>query len=244
MITLIGTGHVFNLSQVLINIFEEKQPDILCVELDKQRYDALILKRKNPEAFKNTNKNMPIIYKMLARFQEGIANEYGVIAGSEMLTTIDYADNHQIPVRFIDMNAKNIFTKMLKNMTIREKFRLFFSGFGGFFVTKKNIEEELIEIQKNFDNYLTKIGQKLPTIKKVLIDERNLHMFKQLSIACEAYKKIIAVVGDGHIPGLSDLLSKKDIMFETIRLKDLRKLENIETDTSKGSFSLQYKSYN
>lgn len=244
MITLIGTGHVFNLSQVLVNIFEEKQPDLLCVELDKQRYDALILKRENPEAYKNSKKNVPIIYKMLARFQEGMANEYGVTAGSEMLATIDYANNHQLPISFIDMNAQNIFTKMLKKMTIREKFRLIFSGFGGFFISKKNVEDELQKIQKDFDNYIMQIGEKFPTIKKVLIDERNLYMVQQLSIANDSHKKIIAVVGDGHIPGLSDLLSKKEIMFETFRLNDLRKFENIETDSSKASFSLQYKSFN
>jgi pheromone shutdown protein TraB len=244
MITLIGTGHIFNLTRVLVNIFEEKQPDILCVELDRQRYNALILKRENPEAYKNTKKDVPIIYKMLARFQEGMANEYGVTAGSEMLTTIDYANSHQLPIAFIDMNAQNIFTKMLKKMTIREKFRLIFSGFGGFIVSKKNVEEELKKIQKDFDSYIIKIGEKFPTIKKILIDERNTYMVQQLSRVNDSHKKIIAVVGDGHIPGLSGLLSKKEIMFETIRLNDLRKFENIETDSSKASFSLHYKSYN
>jgi len=174
MITLIGTGHVFNLTQALVNIFEEKQPDLLCVELDKQRYDALILKRANPEAYKNAEKNVPMIYKMLARFQEGMANEYGVTAGSEMLATIDYANSHQLPIAFIDLNAQNIFRKMLKKMTFREKIRLMFSGFGGFFISKKNVEEELKNIQEDFDKYIILIGEKFPTIKKVLIDERNL----------------------------------------------------------------------
>lgn len=244
MITIIGTGHVFKLSQVLFNIFDEKQPDLLCVELDKQRYDALILKRENPEAYKNTKKNVPIIYKMLAKFQEEMANEYGVTAGSEMLATIDYGNRHQIPVSFIDLNAQNIFTKMLKKMTIREKFRLIFSGFGGFFISKKNVEEELKKIQIDFDKYIIQIGEKFPTIKKVLIDERNLYMAQQLSRANDSHKNIIAVVGDGHIPGLSDIFSKNEIIFETIRLNDLRKFENIETDSSKASFSLQYKNFN
>jgi pheromone shutdown protein TraB len=244
MITLIGTGHIFNLSQVLINLFEEKQPDMLCVELDKQRYNALILKRENPKLYKNAKKNVPAIYKMLARFQEVMANQYGVIAGSEMLVTIDYANSHQLPIVFIDLNAQVMFTKMLKKMTFREKIRLILSGFGGFFISKKNVEEELKKIQEDFDSYISRIGEKFPTIKKVLIDERNMYMFQQLSIANEKHKKIIAVVGDGHIPGISDLLSKNNIVFEAIRLNDLRKLENIETDPSKASFSLQYKSFN
>ena len=58
MITLIGTGHVFNLSQALLNIFDEKQPDVFCIELDKQRYQALLLKQSNPEAYKEQEKNL------------------------------------------------------------------------------------------------------------------------------------------------------------------------------------------
>ena len=72
MITLIGTGHVFNLSQALLNIFEDKQPDILCVELDQQRYSALQIKQQDPERYRQSQKNLPFIYKMLSKFQEGM----------------------------------------------------------------------------------------------------------------------------------------------------------------------------
>ena len=129
MIILIGTGHVFNLSQALLNIFDEKQPEILCVELDKQRYDALMLKHTNPDGYKDMKRDVPIIYKLLSRFQDGMAKEYGVIAGEEMLTTINYAKSHQLPVAFIDMNAQRLFSRMLKSMSFSERIKLLFSGF-------------------------------------------------------------------------------------------------------------------
>jgi pheromone shutdown protein TraB len=208
MIILIGTGHVFNLSQALINIFDEEQPDILCIELDKQRYQSLMLKQNNPEKYKESSKNQPIIYKLLARFQDGMAKEYGVQAGQEMITTIEYARSHQIPLVFIDMNAQMMFSKMLKKMSVSEKIKIMFSGIGGFFVSKKRVEKELDNIQENFDTYLNEIAKKFPTIKSVLIDERNEYMAQQLITANEKYKKVIAVVGDGHIPGLIDLFKK------------------------------------
>ena len=241
MITLIGTGHVFNLSQALLNIFEEKQPDILCVELDKQRYNALMLKQTDPEAYKNMEKNVPVLYKLLARFQEGMANEYGVTAGEEMLTTINYAQSHQLPIAFIDMNAQRLFSRMLKTMPWSEKFKLMFSGIGGFFVSKKRMEKELSKFENNFDEYIEQIGDKFPTIKRVLIDERNQFMTQHLKTAGEKYEKIIAVIGDGHVPGISDLLTKKEIDFESIRLSDLRKQDTKVTDSSTASFSLEYK---
>ena len=241
MITLIGTGHVFNLIQQLLLVFDEEQPDLICVELDKQRYDALILKQTNPEAYEKHGKNAPILYKLLARFQEGMANQYGVTAGEEMITAINYAQTHQVPLAFIDMNAQRLFTNMLRKMTFREKIRLMFSGFGGFFVSKKRVEDELKKFEDNFDIYLEEIGKKLPTVKKSLIDDRNDFMVQQLASANEQYKKIVAVVGDGHIPGLSKLLTKKSLEFKAIRLSELKNKKTSESNSSQGSFSFDYK---
>jgi pheromone shutdown protein TraB len=243
MIILIGTGHVFNLSQALLNIFDERQPDILCIELDKQRYEGLILKQTNPEKYHETSKNQPVVYKLLARFQDGMAKEYGVQAGQEMITTIEYARSHHLPLAFIDMNAQMMFSKMIKKMSISEKIKMMFSGIGGFFISKKRVEKELENIQKNFDEYLNEIGKKFPTIKRVLIDERNEFMAQQLVIANEKYKKVIAVVGDGHIPGLVDLLKKKDIIYETVRLSEIKDKSVKVDDASSASFSIQYKQF-
>jgi len=241
MITLIGTGHVFDLTQSLLQIFDEKQPDVLCIELDKQRYNALMLKQTDPERYKQAGKDQPILYKLLARFQDGMAEEYGVQAGQEMITTIKYAQSHQLPLAFIDMNAQSLFTRMLKQMTFRERLRLMFSGFAGFFVSKKKVEKELDKIQGEFDKYMYEIGKKFPTIKRVLIDERNNFMVQQLKIANEQYEKVIAIVGDGHIPGLSEILTKKEIEFDVIRLNELRNQKTLADNSSNASFTIEHK---
>jgi len=238
MITLIGTGHVFNLSDALQDIFYEKQPDILCVELDKQRFQGLMLKKTDPEKFKEQSKRQPVIYKMLARFQDGMAEEYGVLAGQEMLTTVEYAQSNQKPIAFIDMNAQIMFSRMLKEMTIREKIRLIFSGFGGLFVSKKRVEKEIDKIQDNFDYYMDAIAKKFPTIKRVLIDERNQYMAKNILKANEEFENVIAVVGDGHIPGLLKIL-KIEEEVETIRLSKLRDYKSGPKDASTASFSIE-----
>jgi pheromone shutdown protein TraB len=139
------------------------------------------------------------------------------------------------------MNAQNLFKKMLKKMSWSEKIKLLLSGIGGFFVSKKRVEKELKKIENDFDNYVEKIGGRYPTIKQVLVDERNHFMAQQLAQAHEQYGKIIAVVGDGHIPGLSTLLKQKEIDFETIRLSQLRQKETSISDPSSASFSMEYK---
>ena len=243
MITLIGTGHVFDLSKQITDIFDEKHPDILCIELDKQRYQGLMLKQTNPEKYEQASKDQPIIYKLLARFQNNLAKEYGVQAGQEMITTIEYAQSRQIPLAFIDMNAQNMFSKMLKKMTIKEKIKIMFSGIGGFFISKKRVEKELDNIQENFDVYINEIGKKFPTIKRVLIDERNAFMTQHLISANEKYEKIIAVVGDGHIPGLVELLKKKEVTYETIRLSQIKDKNVKIDDASTASFSIEHKEF-
>ena len=243
MITLIGTGHVFDLSKQITDIFDHKTPDILCIELDKQRYKGLMLKQTNPEKYQEESKNQPVIYKLLARFQDGLAKEYGVQAGQEMITTIEYAQSHQIPLVFIDMNAQNMFSKMIKKMSISEKIKIMFSGIGGFFISKKRVEKELENIQDNFDSYLNEIGKKFPTIKRVLIDERNEFMAQQLISANEKYQKVIAVVGDGHIPGIVEFLKKKEIVYETVRLSQIKDKNVKVEDTNTASFSIEYKHF-
>ena len=241
MITLIGTGHVFDLSSALIENLDEKQPDVICVELDGQRYNALIMKHTSPESYKNAKKNVPIIYKLLARFQDNMAKEYGVNAGDEMLAAIKYAQSHQIPLKLIDMNAQSLFTKMLRSMSISEKFRLLLSGFGGMFLSKKRVENELKKIEGEFDTYIEQIGSKFPTIKRTLIDERNLHMAKKLIQLMENHENIVACIGDGHIPGISKLLSSDNVEYNTIRLSKLREKKTDEFDTASAHFTTNYK---
>ena len=206
--------------------------------------NAIMMKKSNPQAYEEAKKNLPFIYKMLGRFQESMASEYGVNAGDEMLAAINYGQSHGIPAELIDMNAQSLFIKMWKSMPFSEKFRLLLSGFGGLFISKKRVEKELGNIQDNFDVYMEEIGKKFPTIKTTLIDKRNDYMVNKIINLNENNEKIMVVIGDGHVPGISKILKSKDMEFETIRLSELRnhKPEEINKDSSSGSFSINYQS--
>lgn len=241
MIILIGTGHVFDLSDALLTIFDEYQPDTICVELDQQRYQQLLMKQQHPEQKKQVQKNTPIVYRMLARFQENLAGKYGVTPGEEMITSIQYAQSHQLPLHLIDMNAQRVFAQMLKEMTMREKFRLFFSGFAGLFVSQKRVESELDKLQGDFTSYIDEIGKKFPTIKHALIDKRNRFMVQKVLRLAEEFETIGVVVGDGHIPGMKQLLEENDKEIKVVRLKDLRIQKRPPVDNANASFSIEYK---
>ena len=127
-------------------------------------------------------------------------------------------------------------------MPFFEKFKLLFSGITGFFVSKKRIEQEMKNYQQNFDSYIQEIGKKFPTIKHTLIDERNEHMVLKLIALHEKHQRIVACVGDGHVPGISVQLQEKKIPFETLRLIDLQNYKKPESDGSSAHFSINYKS--
>ena len=108
------------------------------------------------------------------------------------------------------------------------------------FVSKNQVDKEIDKIEMNLEKYLNQVGDKFPTIKRVLIDERNQHMVQQLIQAQENYENVIAIVGDGHIPGLESLLEKNNHQCETIRLKQIRTKSNIESDSSQASFTVYH----
>jgi len=240
MITLIGTGHVFDLQDALHTIFQEKQPDALCIELDAQRYHGLIMKQQHPENYQQSSQNQPFLYRLLAQFQENMAKRFGVNPGEEMITSIKYAQDYHIPLLCIDMHAQKLFTRMIKSMTIREKFRFFFSGIAGIFIRTEKVEQQVETISQDVENYLDLISKQFPTIKRILIDERNTYMVNNLKKINESYQQIICIVGDGHIPGMSTLLTDSSIDHEVIRLRELQQMPKKEPDVSTASFSVDY----
>ena len=65
-------------------------------------------------------------------------------------------------------------------------------------------------------------------------------MINRLIQLNENYSKIVACIGDGHAPGMSELLKSKNIEIETIRLNELREKSKKDTDLSSAHFSIKY----
>jgi pheromone shutdown protein TraB len=212
MITLVGVGHVFNISEQVRQIIFSQRPKVVCVELDPHRYETL----RNPEAARS----MPIMYRMLAEVQKRMAREFGGEVGMEMIAATEAAKEIGAVVEFIDDDAVAIFERLWKEMPVKEKVCLMFSAITGFFMTKGRIEKELERFEENGEDYLRLFGEQFPTIKRMLIDDRNRMMALRIEGACAHHGKVVAVVGDGHIEGIKKLLNKDEI--KVFRLRDLR----------------------
>ncbi len=227
MITILGVGHVFDIHEKLRHEILNRRPKAVAVELDRARYEALKSGDKSGEA--------PILYRVMSLIQEKIADEYGVDPGSEMLVAISAANEIGATIALIDLPAQVVFKKMMSSMSLKEKLYLMAGMIGGMFASKDTIDREMERYEKNEDTYMAIVEKQMPTVTRVLLDERNEHMAKELVKLEEQFQNVLAVVGDGHIKGLADELENRDV--EILRLKDMKRKE----EHSEISFSYSYK---
>jgi pheromone shutdown protein TraB len=213
MITLIGVGHIFDIKQKVKSIIIEKKPDAVCLELDNARYNALLAKNRR-------NSGGSVIYRILSKFQQRIADEYGVAIGSEMLGAIEGAKNVNARIYLIDMDSTFIIAKVWNSMSIGERIKFLLGALQTFFVRREQVEKEVKRFEEDSEDYIEILGREFPTLKKFLLDDRNTHMANALRELNKPHQNIVAVVGDGHIDGIKKSL--QDMGIDIIRLKKLR----------------------
>jgi pheromone shutdown protein TraB len=230
MITLIGVGHVFAISENVKEIIRSKRPEVVCLELDLARYNALIQKDHSGA--------VPLQYKLLAFFQKRMAGKFGTEVGEEMMAAVGAAQEVGARVALIDLDAARVFSQLWKRMSMKERVSLLWGGFAGLFISKKVVEQEMDRYEGNEEQYIETLGTGFPTVKEVLIDDRNKHMAQQLSSLATQHKSIIAVVGDGHISGILASLGTTEV--ETVRLKDIREGKIVNRDASEHTTTFWY----
>ncbi|MEM0343232.1 MAG: TraB/GumN family protein [Thermoplasmata archaeon] len=215
MITLIGVGHVFAISEKVRQAIIARRPDVVCLELDPARYDALVRKDRRGR--------VPFQYRLLGYVQRRLAAKFGSEVGDEMLAAAAAAGEIGAKIALIDMDAARVFALLWRRMSFREKLRMFGGAFVGLTMSRERIEREMERYEEHEESYIEILGAGLPTVKEVLIDDRNRHMARNIAELSKKHANIVAVVGDGHIPGLLEAL--KPLEVEAVRLRDLRQTQ-------------------
>ena len=206
-IVLIGVGHVFNIKEKIKELIAKEAPEAIAIELDEKRLGNLLYPKKS----KGLN-----IYSILSLSQAIIAKKFGVFAGNEMIAAIEKAKEDKIPFFCIDMDAYYIVNKLWKSLSFKNKIKLMISLLSSIFLSKERIKKEVDRIQE--DGLTQELEKYFPEIKKILIDERNKYMATNLINLISNYNKIVAIVGEGHLKGMEELL--KD--FASIKITHLK----------------------
>ncbi|MFP4050329.1 MAG: TraB/GumN family protein [Thermoplasmata archaeon] len=227
MITIIGVAHVFDISERVKKEIKSRHPSVVAVELDRARYESL----KSGER----GGDLPLMYKLLSIIQKKIAERYNVKVGEEMLSSIEAANELGSSIALIDLPAQRVFKKLLESMSFKEKIYLIVGSIIGLIGGKGKMEKEIKRYQDNEEKYMDVMESQMPSISKILIDDRNKFMAKNIRELEERFGSVVAVVGDGHISGLIEELDREEL--EVIRLKEIMKEEK-NTDIN---FSYTYK---
>lgn len=225
MITIIGTGHVFNLAEPVSFIVKNTWPDAVLIELDMSRYNSL-MKAQSEGAPAGGQGEMSAIYRQTARYQQKMSEEYDTQVGGEFLAAINTGKLAGAAIVPIDTNAMQTLNDMWSEMSVRERIRYRMSGISDSIGGKRKVEAVQTSFAQDEDAYIEGMRRKYPTLVRKLIDERNVHMAEQINKASESYSNMVVVVGDAHVEGICKLL--KDPEIRKIRLADLRDRERMD----------------
>ncbi|MFO8132520.1 MAG: TraB domain-containing protein [Thermoplasmatota archaeon] len=214
-IILVGVGHVFDISSQVQDIIAMVQPDVVALELDRNRLRALL----SPGG---EHGNLPFFHMLLASLQERIAKKYGVATGSEMAAAAKTARDNTIGILCIDRDVQMVMARLWSSIPLRKKVLFMVSGISSLFLSKKRVEKEISSFETKPQTYLREMQSTLPELYTILIEERNHHMASRLRQALDMYDSVVAFVGEGHIPGMAALLDSDEIAVTVIHLSDLR----------------------
>ncbi len=211
---LVGTAHISQESADLVReVIEQERPDAVCVELDSKRYKALSEQRKWESLDLKTiirEKQLTtlIVNLLLAAYQKKLGDKLGIMPGLELLEATKVAQEYDIPIFLCDRDVRITLRRAWYAMSFIEKLKLLSSGLVGIFEQQEFSEEELNRIRQQdvLSELMTELGNALPVLKTVLIDERDTYLTQKMKEA--QGKKIVSVVGAGHVIGISQALKK------------------------------------
>lgn len=207
-IILIGTAHVSRHSAQLVQeTILETRPDTVCVELCPTRLASLedADRWRNMDIVKVIKEKKALMLFMnliLASFQKKIADKFDIKPGQEMINALAAAEQTNALVVPVDREIQTTLARVWRGMGFWEKTKLMVSivfSFGD----SNEIKEEDIERMKQEDilqTLLSEVKAAHPIIEKVLIDERDRFLAEKIRSA--PGKKIVAVVGAAHVPGI------------------------------------------
>lgn len=231
-IVLVGTAHVSRESVAEVGaVIAEENPDRVCVELDEGRYRSLTegSSWQNLDIGKvlRQGKGFLLLANLvLGSFQRRLGSDLGVKPGEEMLAAVNAAKERGIPFSLCDRQIHTTLRRAWARTGFWGKNKMLAAMLSSVFTSEKLAAEEIEALKQKdmLQGMLDELASYLPAAKEVLIDERDTYLAENIGRA--EGKKIVAVVGAGHVPGIVSYLQSMGS-----EPRDLSELESIPTKT-------------
>lgn len=219
-LTLLGTAHVSRASEEEVRgLLRSGDYDAVAVELCRSRLTALM----DPKALsqmdlfsviRQQRVYMVVASLALSAYQQRLADQFGIEPGAEQRAAVRVANELGLPVFLIDREIGITLKRISANLNWWKRYTLF-TGLIAAMLTSDEVSEEEIERLKEGDVLETtfaEFAQDRRDLYVPLIDERDRYMAARLrsESARTRAKRVLAVVGVGHLKGVAAYLEQDD----------------------------------
>ena len=224
---LLGTAHIATSSvEAVRQQIAEYQPDVVAVELCKSRHDALVSDRRLDKegllkVIKEGKAPMVLMQSMLSAEQRKLGINEGQQPGAELLAAVQAADEVGCEVALVDRDIQTTLRRAWKRMKFREKWRLLTS------LLEDDDEDdvdvnELLQDSDLLSSMMEELKGFSPGAGEVLIDERDTYIASKIA-QLGTERRVLAVLGAGHLQGVSSKLTDDGLSIESDHLDTLPK---------------------
>jgi len=212
--TLLGTAHVSrdSLEAVRATIAAGSY-DAIGVELDAQRMQAL----SDPDAlarldlFKVIREGKAALFAAnlgLAAYQRRLAEQLGIEPGGELKAAVEEGHARGVPVHLVDREVGVTFRRISARLGFFGRIRLVSALAAGLLFDDQVGEDEIEKLKEGdmLESSFGEFARQSPALYQTLIDERDRYMAARLRETAGDARDVLAVVGAGHLRGLSRYL--------------------------------------
>ncbi len=224
--TLLGTAHVSRTSaEVVEHMVLTGDFDCVAVELCDSRLQALA----DPDGWKQMDLfqiirqgkvGLVAANLALGSYQRRLAEQFGIEPGAEMKAALEAADNRELPHAPIDRDIGVTLRRVISSVRWWEKLSMFGGIVFSLFSREQITEEEIEQLKEGdmLENTFGEFAEKSEGLYGALIDERDHFMAAKLRSTAEQgeYQNVLAVVGAGHLKGLTQQMSDQQEPPESV----------------------------
>jgi pheromone shutdown-related protein TraB len=205
---IVGTAHVSQESvEEVRRVIQAVRPDTVAVELCEPRYESMMDEDrwKKLDLYQVIRQGRTLFLLMslaLGAYQRRLGAKLGVKPGAELLEAVHVARETGAELSLIDRNINATLKRAWASVGFWKKSMLL-AGITDSLIGQEEVSTEQIEDLKNkakLTDVMSQFAEALPEVKGALIDERDRFMVSRLHDA--PGKRIVAVVGAGHVPGM------------------------------------------
>jgi pheromone shutdown protein TraB len=227
VIRIVGTSHIATQSAKRIkHAYDELQPDIVCIELDRDRLHALLEKAAGkkegrlPLSMIRQVGATGYLFALVARYvQRKLGNVMNVQPGVDMLEAVKLARDNGKELKLVDQHIQITMRRLSQRFTFREKLRVVWDVISAP-LSKKKVSFDLRDVpdSKVLEQLMALVKDRYPSIYDVLIIERNIVMARNMDalVRRNPGKKFLLVIGAGHEEDLRERLKHVEHLVEVI----------------------------